>query len=1326
MSNCCDLKNPLLRDGVSQNQRQTLALSPSYVQVDERELEDFLVFAHQLAQQIIYYDLKNQSSGHWQAFWQGSTPVWLALISKTRPQAVKQAYDQHLQSFLSNRSSATFALVLESLTHILTQIKQWHQSLEPYTPFKSILKGLIKTNLSEPLIKLWAFELAYVSQIGQGTTAFDYQGFADTFNLEIISVSTPDFTPLDGTLLEVRRELDGVFQVLWQNYRQIIQLAPQYLGQSLEARQDHQPYLALYFAFLEVFKPARDDLNRMTQRHLDFFYRHVLRLPSKPSQPDQAHLIFELARSQTEYKLKANTLFKAGKDALELDLFYKLDQDIIVHKEQISSFKGLLLDSQEIETGEMPRHLRGLLASPQANSLDGKGEDFPKDQPVKAWFPFGHEGRDPARLGLAISSDVLLLQEGKRTITIQLTLRENQQDNTEPKFSDIEDTDELLNLFTINLTGKKGLIKTDISSLQLAPLTSSENNTYLLTLNIELSADIAPVIPYNHDLHGLSLDTKKPVCLLQLNSNKNNQIDGLNPYHFLRPLTLIDLTVTTTVDKVRNLVLQNDLAVIDPSKPFTPFGPQPVVGSTFYIGSQEILQKNLSSLKLDIDWEGLPKDEDLTQYDLQFISVDRVDNVEIADSPANTNQVTITKIDDFYQAQIFNSQGNLVINQVQNEFQPDAMIAEQLEVGFRGQLIDQQIKKALIENIQVNLGYNYLAQHYRGYYVNGEIVDGKTKAPQYFSNFATKVERLTQSSWSNEGLIGTYKLFDTSSRPQELIKQEPIKRTISGEEIAPLTDFNLQSRNGFLRLTLNQDLLHDEFPRKYAVQVLAAAKDFEKGEYVNQAVYEVKSGNSSTITSKRWTFADPFDANSTDITAIPVTLKEPYTPTIRSIALSYTAIANKGDCQLFHLYPFDGYQSLTTETTPYLLPQFSHEGELFLGLEDLEAPIALPLLFQVAEETANTDLARANVEWYYLKDNIWQQLEDHQILSDTTKGLIASGIVNLAIPSDISKDKTTILDPKFYWLKVSIAERSKAICQMIGVHTQAARVTFTDRGNDPNHLATPIARGTIAKLVTPQPQIKKIEQPYDSFGGQVAEQSKQFYTRISEHLRHKGRAVTIFDYERLVLEKFTQIYKVRCINHGQVNPSGQLQELMPGAVTLAVIRDLSLQPTTNNLEPKVNINLLQEIEMYLSKLCSSWVEIRAVNPQYQRIRVKFQVQFKEPYQANFGYYRRQLERDIIGFLSPWTVDKGAEINFGGKVYRSSILNFVEEQDYVDYLVNFEMDLDGQLNLREAVASTAHSILVSVPFADREDQGHIIKPIGTHPPNQPIVTSIGNR
>ena len=58
MTNCCDIPNPLIRRGISQEQRQVPALPPDFVKVDEMDLADFLVFAYQLSKQIIYYKAK--------------------------------------------------------------------------------------------------------------------------------------------------------------------------------------------------------------------------------------------------------------------------------------------------------------------------------------------------------------------------------------------------------------------------------------------------------------------------------------------------------------------------------------------------------------------------------------------------------------------------------------------------------------------------------------------------------------------------------------------------------------------------------------------------------------------------------------------------------------------------------------------------------------------------------------------------------------------------------------------------------------------------------------------------------------------------------------------------------------------------------------------------------------------------------------------------------------------------------------------------------------------------------------------------------------------
>ena len=75
-----------------------------------------------------------------------------------------------------------------------------------------------------------------------------------------------------------------------------------------------------------------------------------------------------------------------------------------------------------------------------------------------------------------------------------------------------------------------------------------------------------------------------------------------------------------------------------------------------------------------------------------------------------------------------------------------------------------------------------------------------------------------------------------------------------------------------------------------------------------------------------------------------------------------------------------------------------------------------------------------------------------------------------------------------------------------------------------------------------------------------------------------------------------------------------------------------------------------------------------------------------------------LQQELVRFLSPWAFGEGKEVTFGGKIYKSSLIDFVEEQSYVDYVTDFQLyqpknNRDGN-DLEEVEASTAISILVS--------------------------------
>lgn len=413
-----------------------------------------------------------------------------------------------------------------------------------------------------------------------------------------------------------------------------------------------------------------------------------------------------------------------------------------------------------------------------------------------------------------------------------------------------------------------------------------------------------------------------------------------------------------------------------------------------------------------------------------------------------------------------------------------------------------------------------------------------------------------------------------------------------------------------------------------------------------------------------------------DLVDIPLP-NEPWTPTIQNLCIDYTACADKEDIELLHLYPYEGtYKNEALSTQPHLLPYFDEEGTLFMGFENLKPGNNLNLLFQLAESTADSELDKADVDWAYLVNNQWQPLRKGlEVIDDDTKGFTVSGIVKISIPTGINKSNT-IMPSNLHWIKAFVKETNvpgkvNAICETLDIFTQAAKVTFSDSpNNDLNRLSNALKAESIAKAVVPAAGLKKIMQPYASFGGKAPEkQGGLFYQRVSEYLRHKGRGIARFDYESMILAQFPKVFKVKCINHDfglQANSYVKDAELSPGFIVLAIIPDLQKLSPGQGIAPKAPVSLLEEIKTYLKKRISPFIRLKVLNPRYEKVKIKVSVTLKKG--KNENYFAVKLKEAINDFLAPWNKTKDSNLlEFGKPISYSEVIRFVEQQDYVDFI-----------------------------------------------------------
>lgn len=945
--------------------------------------------------------------------------------------------------------------------------------------------------------------------------------------------------------------------------------------QSFAARGDLPPHLGLLVSFLRLCRHARTELNGITGRHLEHFYRTVLQLKSRPSRSDSVHLLFGLKKQATEQLLPKGTLVSAGKDATNKDIHFALDNDLGVFPVSIDFLRSVFVD----ETNNRSIHL-----APISNSADGLGGELAAGS--AHWSAFGAATLPQAQVGFAFAASVLEMQEGSRTVCVEMALTglaENFASTTAGQ-----------DAFLAYLSGAKGWLGPKPVSLQ--PVVNKPGR-YQLEIGLLDGEDA--VVGYDRNLHGHRFDSDAPVLQLLLNQDKSDF-----GYADLQSVKISEVEIRVTVEGIANLQLENDFGKLNPAKPFMPFGPQAKKGSSFYIGNAEAFHKRLENFSLKLQWLNAPGD--FTDH--------------------------------------YNDPGYRVSS--------NAAFSAKLSGRIDGRKSETTVKLFDDDNAS--------KQHSIAVPTGGGVLS--VAALPLRPVMQAKNLRLQQTRWAFKQ-VNVAQLVSPIHwyYPQLFIPSTPAARV----------------RDGFVSLRLNHSFLHQEYSELYSKRLIVAANTAPAEE--------------------------------------PVLPNVPYTPTLESLTLGYSATSGtldltemssagpqREELSFFQVGAFGQRRDhaalrqqlpFLSAKTVNLLPEYPNEGEFYLGFSGATPGRNLSLLFQVAEGSGDPGLAKPQLEWSILSDNHWRPLAADELLSDGSNGLLRSGVISFRLPSEATCSNT-LLPAGQYWLRVAVKKQSAALCRLRAVHPNAVLATFVDAGNDPERLRQSLTAKSITKLLNPLGTIKTVSQPYASFGGQMAEDDSAFQVRVSERLRHKNRALSLWDAERLVLEKFPQIYKAKCLTHTAPDSCEA-----PGHMTLVVVPDLQNRNAVDLLQPRVDLDTLERIKRYLQKVTGPTVTVHAANPLYESIRVAFKVRFCE--QLDFGFYRKMLNDEIISILSPWVFDDGREIIFGGKLHKTVILQQIEQLDYVDYLADFKLFQGQELNFErdQAQASDPRAILVSAPDHD---------------------------
>lgn len=317
---------------------------------------------------------------------------------------------------------------------------------------------------------------------------------------------------------------------------------------------DTEPALALLIAYLKNYAGIADAFNSRLASLPELYRKEVLHAQPAEAVSDNTYLIVTPAapsgspmRGRGGFTLAESTAFAAGDD-----LTYRTTQD-----EYISPMRCVQVDAICLPSGK---------AYIQALHFD----DASNAEPL-------FTGGKVLRTGWQIESPMLILEGGRRDVTVSLQLKEgNKQTDTGKKQG-----------FTLECSTAEGWTTVNIE----CELSSGE-----LHFGFVIDRDDAAPSPCTEETHGMT--TVYPAIRI-LTDNESYPL-------WAEELAFESVKIEVHVSGIRSFTLMNELGETDTTQAVSPFGIQAERGAWFRIGLEEAGMKPLKELTLMGKWQKLP------------------------------------------------------------------------------------------------------------------------------------------------------------------------------------------------------------------------------------------------------------------------------------------------------------------------------------------------------------------------------------------------------------------------------------------------------------------------------------------------------------------------------------------------------------------------------------------------------------------------------------------------------------------------------------------------------------------------------------------------
>ncbi|NGF76669.1 hypothetical protein G5B10_12345 [Fluviicola sp. SGL-29] len=355
------------------------------------------------------------------------------------------------------------------------------------------------------------------------------------------------------------------FDALLTDWRDGMTIAEKYHAGLSEG--ETEPSWSVLINFIENLNKTAEQFNLRWQEYPEWYLRSVLGVQPLPVIGDKVWVVFE-NNGQEPVVIPENTRFKVSREKNKT-YYYQLTEEAEVHNVRLEKLFLLHFNKDKRPATDSP-----FIKSIRLNELELQNDQITT-----------YKNKDTT-IGIRISSPLLVLREGVRTVKVTFYPRNDQWNDQ------VSENSTLTSAFKLYISTETGwehipeyMVKKERGKLKV-----------LFTLPDSFPA----LTPCSYEVH--SFQSAYPALNVCLNLDSDDYVNAS-----LEMIQLSHIKLRSEVKNVTNLQIYNELGKIDNSKPFVPFGMTTERGAWFTVGNYEINIKPTKTVTLNFEWEQLPE-----------------------------------------------------------------------------------------------------------------------------------------------------------------------------------------------------------------------------------------------------------------------------------------------------------------------------------------------------------------------------------------------------------------------------------------------------------------------------------------------------------------------------------------------------------------------------------------------------------------------------------------------------------------------------------------------------------------------------------------------